>query len=147
MPDRPHHPRRPGRKRRNPYLILGVDFAAEPAEATRAFARISRRLRRGRSAEGEGGFTLEDATWALHEIEQAATDPEAALGIFRVPANPEVYEVTPGPGVVGLEPQNLTRTTPAGSTDAVVSLQAQVIDHLGRAALETTLNTLLAPYT
>jgi hypothetical protein len=146
MPDRHDHHRRPGRKRRNPYLILGVDFAAEPAEATKAFARISRRLRRNRTSDG-GGFMLEDATWALHEIEQAATDPEAALGIFRVPANPEVYDVASGPGIVGLEPENLTRTTPAGSSDAVVSLQAQVIDHLGRAALETTLNTLLAPYT
>jgi hypothetical protein len=139
---RNHHPR--PRKRRNPYLILGIDFAAEPTEAAKAFARVSRRLRRER---GDGvPFTIEDATWALHEIEQAATDPEANLGVFRVPANPEVYEVAAGPGIVGLEPHNLARTTAPGSPDAIVSLQAQVVDHLGRAALDATLKRLLDAY-
>jgi hypothetical protein len=130
------------RKRRNPYLILGIDFGAEPAEAAAAFARLSRRLRR----KPDGMFSLEDATWALHEIEQSASDPEAALGIFRVPANPDVYEIPSGAGLVGLEPQNLTRTTPPGSTDAVVTLQAQVVDHLGHEALNATLHALLDPY-
>lgn len=131
--------------RRNPYLILGVDFAAESAEAAAAFARLSRRLRRARS--GSAVFTLEDATWALHEIEQAATDPEATIGVFRVPANPAAYEIPSGPGIVGLEPQNLGRTTPEGSSsDAVVRLQAQVVDHLGSAGLDATLRTLLDPY-
>jgi hypothetical protein len=130
------------RKRRNPYLILGVDFGADPAEATAAFARISRRLRR----EPDGMFSLEDATWALHEIEQAASDPGAVLGIFRVPANPDVYEIPSSPGIVGLEPENLPRTTPPGSTDAVVTLQAQVVDHLGHEAMNATLHALLDPY-
>lgn len=145
MADRHHHrPRRPRRKRRNPYLILGVDFAAEPSEAAKAFARVSRRLRRERSDDAP--FGIEDATWALHEIEQAATDPEATLGVFRVPAQPQVYEVSPGPGIVGLEPQNLMRTTAPGSPDAIVSLQAQVVDHLGREALNASLRRLLDPY-
>jgi hypothetical protein len=144
MTDRRHHHHRPRRKRRNPYLILGVDFGVEPAEAARAFARISRRLRRERTDEAP--FTIEDATWALHEIEQAATDPEAMLGIFRVPADPKAYQARSGPGIVGLQPQNLARTTDPDSTDAVVTLQAQVIDHLGRAGLDATLQALLDPY-
>jgi hypothetical protein len=130
--------------RRNPYLILGLDFASTPAEATAAFARLSRRLRR---AESGTAFTLEDATWALHEIEQAAADPEASIGVYRVPANPGVYEVPSGPGILSLEPENLARTTPVGSSaDAVLRLQAEVIDHLGTAGLEVTLRSLLDPY-
>jgi hypothetical protein len=130
--------------RRNPYLILGVDFASDPAEATAAFAKLSRRLRRGRSGTA---FTLEDATWALHEVEQAAEDPEATIGVFRVPANPDVYEVPSGPGLLSLEPENLGRTTPVGSSaDAVLRLQAEVIDHLGSAGLEATLRSLLEPF-
>jgi hypothetical protein len=129
--------------RRNPYLILGIDFAADPAEAAAAFARLSRRLRRGRAGST---FTLEDATWALHEIEQAPTDPETTIGIFRVPANPAAYEIEAGPGVVSLEPENLGRTTPKGSSDAIVELQAQVIDHLGAAAMDATLQQLLEPF-
>jgi hypothetical protein len=93
----------------------------------------------GSTGGGRAGFTLEDATWALHEIEQAAGDPGAVLGIFRVPANPDVYEIPSGPGIVGLEPENLPRTTPPGSTDAVITLQAQVVDHLGHEAMNATL--------
>jgi hypothetical protein len=130
--------------RRNPYLILGVDFASDPAGAAAAVARLSRRLRRART---DTAFTLEDATWALHEIEQAATDPEATIGVFRVPANPEAYDVPSGAGILALEPQNLARTTPVGSSaDAVAGLQAQVIDHLGGAGLDATLRALLGPF-
>lgn len=73
--------------RRNPYLILGIDYGSNAAQASAAFALATRRLR----TQDDPPYTIEDLTWALHRIEQATADPEASLEAFRVPANPKVY--------------------------------------------------------
>jgi len=72
--------------RRNPYLILGVSFGVDSNVANKAFARASRAARRGDSR-----YSTEDLTWALHQVEHAATNPNSLLDHFRVPANPSVY--------------------------------------------------------
>jgi hypothetical protein len=73
---------------RNPYLILGIDFGAPADVARRRFAQAARRLRRST----EGPYTVEDLTWALHEVEALDTDPADNVTVFRVPANPAVFE-------------------------------------------------------
>lgn len=73
--------------RRNPYLILGIDYGSDAAHASAAFARATRRLR----TQDDPPYTIEDLTWALHRIEQATANPESSLEALRVPANPQVY--------------------------------------------------------
>lgn len=85
--------------KRNPYLILGLDFGADASKAASAFARTARRLKR--TPEGSA-FTLEDATWALHQIEQSESDHADDVAIYRVPADPSVFasdfdDPTPAP--------------------------------------------------
>lgn len=116
--------------RRNPYLILGLDFGASPQQAQAAFAKLSRKLRR----ETSGPYQIEDATWALHEIEHAATDPDVNLAVFRVPANPDAYRYQPADGVLTVAPQNLPRRT--GSSEAAVArLRADVAEEIASVAL------------
>lgn len=72
---------------RNPYLIIGVDFAASAEEARHAFAHAARRIRRH-----GGAWAVEDLTWALHEIETLEQNPADLVTIYRVPADPSVFE-------------------------------------------------------
>lgn len=73
--------------RRNPYLILGLDYGADSIAASKAFARATRRVRREENAP----YSMEDVTWALHSIEHAESDPDATLDVYRVPADRSVY--------------------------------------------------------
>ena len=86
--------------RRNPYLVLGVPYGTSRAEATRAFAQRSRRARR----EATFPYTVDDMTWALHQIEAHLDNPSAAIDHFRVPADPSTLQVPPGPGLLSLDP-------------------------------------------
>lgn len=126
-------------ERRNPYFILGLDYGASPEQARAAFARLSRRLRR----EPGAPYQLEDATWALHEIEHA-TDTGADLDVYRVPANPDAYTYRPDRGVLALAPQHLPRRTGSSAAD-VTRLQAEVADQLGAAALSAAVDAWEAP--
>ena len=74
--------------RRNPWIILGIDYGVTGAAASSAFARASRRIKRAESAP----FDLDDLTWALNEIEAAEQDPDIAIHHYRVPADPSAYE-------------------------------------------------------
>lgn len=95
------------RDRRNPYLILGLDYGADLGQAQTAFAKLSRRLRRN----PDGEFGLDDATWALHEIEQLDDDPRARLGTYRVPADPGAYDYPEPEGALTLRPEPLPART------------------------------------
>lgn len=107
---------------RNPYLILGVDFAASGDDARRAFAHAARRLRR------EGGvWEVEDLNWALHEVEELEENPANMVSIYRVPADPAVFEPG-GAGVFRPEPAKLERRTPRADE--------QALDEVRRAALQ-----------
>ena len=80
--------------RRNPYLVLGLPYGSSPREATRAFARRSREVNKSRFF----GYTVEDLTWALHQVEQAVHEPEVDVTIYRVPANRSLFASPPGVG-------------------------------------------------
>jgi hypothetical protein len=123
--------------RRNPYFVLGLDFGADARAAQAAFARLSRRLRRGRS----GDYGIEDATRALHEIEHPATDPRANLDLYRVPADPAAYDYQPVDGVLSLAPQNLPRQAGAAQEE-LTGLRAQLVRELGGAALDALADEL-----
>lgn len=117
---------------RNPYLIIGVDFAASADDARRAFARAARRSR-----QGDGAWAREDLTWALNEIEALEQDPADLVSLYRVPANPSVYE----PGGAGLfrpPPIPLERQTAPDDPAALTSVReaaARELDELLATAL------------
>lgn len=94
--------------RRSPYLILGVPYGATKTEAARAFARATRRLRRQTNAP----YDLEDLNWALHAVEQRVEDPSSSIDDYRMPADPSVYEVPTGEGVLNPPVQVYPRRTP-----------------------------------
>jgi hypothetical protein len=90
-------------ERRNPYLILGVPFGASREEATRAFLRRTKSLRR----LGAAGHALHtDLTGALKEIEDRPEPPDAAMAPYRVPADPTL-ERGMGTGVFSPPPETL----------------------------------------
>ena len=97
-------------ERRNPYLVLGVPFGASRDEATRAFARRTKFLRR----EGPAGRTRHtDLTGALHEIENAgpAAQPAARMAPYRIPVDPRTASLTSdglfGGGILAPPPETL----------------------------------------
>ncbi len=88
---------------RNPYVILGIPFGASRAQANLAFATRAKSLRRrGR----EGIDQLTDLTWALQQIDDVIRDPAAAMGCYRIPADPEVFTGA-GAGVLRPPPERL----------------------------------------
>lgn len=91
---------------RNPYLILGVPFGTDRDDARRAFALSAKRLR----VNPDGPYSVEDLTWALHEIESLEADPDQLVDLFRVPADPNVFQ-TGGHGVFRPAPVPMDRRT------------------------------------
>ena len=76
------------RERLNPYLVLGIPYAAPIKEVHKGFAKRARAIRN----EEFDSYLLEDLTWAKHQIEQAERDPELDLTMYRVPANSEAFK-------------------------------------------------------
>lgn len=109
--------------RRNPYLILGVDYGAPNSTANKAFARASRRLR----GASDGQFNVEDLTWALQQVEHVNTDPHGSVDYFRVPADPTAYEVTPTQGLMLMPVVPLPRRTGPVSETELSELVAEVL--------------------
>jgi hypothetical protein len=118
--------------RRHPHLVLGIDVGAPADEARRAFARASRQLRRQDGTRST--WTLEDLTWALHQVEQIHTDPEVGLELLRVPADRSVFAPS-GPGVLDPAAPGLPRRTAAPT--------AGELDEVAVAALVELATTLL----
>jgi hypothetical protein len=95
-------------ERRNPYLILGIPYGASREEATKAFARRTKSLRR----LGAAGHSLHtDLTGALKEIEERPDHPDAAMSPYRVPADPAA-DLSTGPGVFAPPPETPPPETP-----------------------------------
>lgn len=99
--------------KRNPYLLLGVDYGAPPDEARRCFARAARRVRR---AGTTATTTIEDLNWALHEIQSQTGDPADSVTVFRVPADPDVFSPY-GDGMFAPPPVALARRTETSAAD------------------------------
>lgn len=114
---------------RNPYVVLGVPFGASQDVATAAFARKARRLRR----QPGGAEMLTDLTWALNQIEEAIDDPQTALHLFRVPADPDAL-TSDSEGVLSPPPEPMGRT----SAESTAALKAFREEALGEALLHAT---------
>jgi hypothetical protein len=114
---------------RNPYLIIGVDFAASAEEARHAFAHAARRIRR----QG-GAWAVEDLTWALHEIETLEQNPADLVTIYRIPADPSVFEPA-GEGLYRPLPVPIDRQHDADS-DARVALRRAAASELDAMLLD-----------
>lgn len=104
---------------RNPYGILGLPFGASADEASRAFARRARGLRR----QANGTEALTQLTWALNQIQEAVKDPRTALHIYRVPADPGALEPR-RQGVLAPPPERMERTTEPSEQDWAALLDA-----------------------
>lgn len=108
--------------RRNPYVVLGVPFGASRDEASAAFARRARGLRR----TPEGAKVLPNLTWALNQIDEVLKKPELALEVYRVPANSAAM-MPEGSGVLNPPPVPLARRTHVSEAERS-ALLAQVGD-------------------
>lgn len=104
---------------RNPYGILGLPFGASADEASRAFARRARGMRR----RSDGAEALTQLTWALNQIQEAIKDPRTALHIYRVPADPGALEPKEQ-GVLNPPPECMNRTTYSSERDWAALLDA-----------------------
>jgi hypothetical protein len=103
-------------ERRNPYLILGIPFSASRDDATRAFLRRTKSLRR----LGAAARPLHtDLTWALKEIEERTEPAAAAMSPYRVPGDPGVER---GTGVFDPPPE--VRPAGAGAADDLDAVRA-----------------------
>lgn len=98
--------------RRNPYVVLGVPFGSTESVARRGFARASRRLKSGTHHR----YSVEDLTWALHEVEQLIEDPAKSFSMYRIPADPASTDVEAG-GIFSPQAEAIGRTTKPGSPD------------------------------
>jgi len=99
---------------RNPYVILGIAFGSPRDVATRAFARKAKGQRRARASESQ--TTLTDLTWALNQVSEGIREPRTALGVYRVPADPEALEPI-GEGVLRPGPELMPRTTSSSQAE------------------------------
>ena len=110
-------------EKRNPYVVLGVDYGASSAAATRAFARKSRAVR----ADEASVYSMDDLTWALHQIEQVNTVPESALGVYRIPSHPDGFAPPPGQGLLSVHSPPLNRRTPPAAEADMKAVHQQVL--------------------
>jgi hypothetical protein len=127
----------------NPFFVLGVDFGASGAAATAAFSKASRRVKRDPGAL----FGVEDLTKALNEIEKAHRDGDVEqLGHhFRVPADPQAYEVEANEGLLLLPVRKQPRKTSPLSQESI----AAMVDTIVAQASETFFQDLedrMEPY-
>ena len=114
-------------ERRNPYIVLGIPFGASRDEATRAFLRRAKSLRR----LGDAGRSLHtDLTAALKEIEERPDDPDAVMSPYRIPAVPDAERGT-GAGVFAPPPEPFD--PPEGSlADVRAAAAHEYLRHLVR---------------
>jgi len=102
--------------RRNPYLILGLEYGASKDKARRAAARVLRKVREA----SDSLYSPEDVTWALHEVEHLNDEPEAGFTIFRVPASGRGLGTNVTEGIFAPTPRSQARSSPP-STDEDLS--------------------------
>lgn len=120
---------------RNPYLLLGIDYGTPPDLARRHFARAARRVRR--AAGGPVG--IEDLNWALHEVQTRAGTAENDVSVYRVPADPAVFNPD-ARGLFALPPVPLPRRTRTSDDDraALADALAEDVGELVTAVIRAT---------
>ena len=121
--------------RTNPYVLLQVPFGESRDQATKAFTRRAKGLRR----RADGAALLTQLTWALNQVAEAVKDPQAAVHIYRVPAD-EAALVPRGTGVLRPPPEPrerrtgsslaaLAKLTDEARAEAVSALRTAVSQH------------------
>ncbi len=126
--------------RRNPYVILGIPFGVGEAEARTGFAKASRRLRQ----DDDARYTMEDLTWALHQVEQIIEEPANALNVYRVPADSDAVSID-RPGVFNPRPERIGRATEPRTNEERQALKTRAIREIVRDALRTELASIPIP--
>lgn len=126
---------------RNPYVILGVPFGATREQANIAFARAARPLRRLGAA---GRDRMTDLTWALNQIDEAIREPEAALWLYRIPADPGLLSPS-GTGEFAPAPRRFGRRT-GDSSAAVADLRRAAAQEFLRHLLTLQAGRVRAPH-
>jgi hypothetical protein len=101
---------------RNAYVLLGIPFGSSREQANIAFARKAKPLRRLGPA---GRDMLTDLTWALNQLDEGISNPEAEMEIYRIPADPTAFSM-PGAGALAPTPERL----PARGGDREAALLA-----------------------
>ena len=99
--------------RRNAYVLLGLPYGASLSEARRAFTRRAHEARWGDRTDTD----LSDLEWALARIELEQSEPAAAFGTYRVPADPEVLRAPAGFGLLAPAPRAAPRRSPVTPDD------------------------------
>lgn len=127
--------------RRNPYLILGVDFGASHDEARRGFVRAIRRVR---SPDEQLQYSEEDVTWALHQIEQIELDPHHAVNVYRVPADPAVFS-TEAHGLLNPAADPLPRSSQPTSTYDLERLALAALREIAQASMSACASIPVPP--
>ena len=93
-----------GGSQQNAYVTLGIPFGASRDVASHAFAGRAKSLRRR-----PGGMEkLTQLTWALNQVTDVLRDPDAAVDVYRVPADPSALEPD-GDGVLRPPPEPMAR--------------------------------------
>ncbi len=113
--------------RRNPYLVLGLAYGASVQEVRRAFARRSKEVSRGTFT----AYTMEDLNWALYQLEQSQQDPDIDVTLYRVPANPSLFD-SPSPdgndhGFFNPAPVPIKRTTDPVDPEEIEALLDEAV--------------------
>lgn len=117
--------------KRNPYLILGIDYGASKDDARRAGARVLRKLK----SKPDAPYTTEDVTWALHEVEHVNDDPEAGVDIFRVPASKSSFDLSPSEGLFAPASRPEPRSSSPSTEEDIQRLAAGAIAELASGLL------------
>jgi hypothetical protein len=101
---------------RNPYVELGIEFGASREEANFAFAAKARPLKRRQREDASAHDSLIELTWALNQIDEAITDPDSAIDVYRIPADPLAFEPE-GAGLFAPAPVQLERQSTESEAD------------------------------
>lgn len=116
-------------KRRSPYLVLGIPFGASKNDAAKGFARATRRLR----SMPNSPYDIEDLSWALHAVEQRIEDPSTSIDDYRMPADPDLYVIPHGSGILNPGIKPLSRRSPPSSDADREALKYLVIREVASA--------------
>ena len=92
---------------RNPYVLLGLPFGSSRDQANIAFARRAKPYRRRPDSKEK----LVELTWALNQIDEVIKDHQAAIDLYRIPADPDAFDPD-GQGVFRPPPEPLERQQP-----------------------------------
>lgn len=108
---------------RNPYVLLGVPYGASRDEATLAFTKRAKKLRR----QPDGASALTDLTWALNQITDVVRDPSLLIDVYRVPADHDLIQRAEV-GVLNPAPQPLPRATGESAAVAQRLVEAAALE-------------------